>query len=80
MGPFSEISHSSSHTKERQCQVQVYSSRGSGKVRMETDEGKGQRLDSEVSPAGVEDRLDSMTMSRSVLLDDLTRRSRGAGD
>jgi len=27
------------------CQVQVYSGRGSGQVRTETDEGEGQRLD-----------------------------------
>ena len=30
------------------------------------DKGKGQRLDSEVSPARVEDRLDSMTRGSSV--------------
>jgi len=43
------------------CQVQVYSGRRSGQVRMEMDEGRGQRAGQEISPAGVGDRLDSMT-------------------
>jgi len=43
------------------CQVRVYSGRGSGQVRMETDEGRGQRAGQEISPAGVGDRLDSTT-------------------
>jgi len=36
------------------CQVRVYSSRGSGQVRMETDEGEGQRAGQGISLAGVE--------------------------
>jgi len=36
------------------CQVRVYSSKGSGQVRMETDEGEGQRAGQGISPAGVE--------------------------
>jgi len=43
------------------CQVQVYSGRGSGQVRMKADGGQGQGAGQEVSPAGVDDRLDSMT-------------------
>ena len=43
------------------CQVRVYSSRGSGQVRTKADEGQGQGAGQEVSPAGVGDRLDSMT-------------------
>jgi len=43
------------------CQVRVYSSRGSSQVRTKTDEGQGQGAGQEVSPAGVGDRLDSMT-------------------
>ena len=36
------------------CQVQVYSGRGSGQVRMKADEGEGQRAGQEISPARVE--------------------------
>ena len=43
------------------CQVRVYSGKGSGQVRTETDEGRGQRAGQEISPAGVGDRLDSTT-------------------
>ena len=43
------------------CQVRVYSGRGSGQVRTKTDEGQGQGAGQEVSPARVGDRLDSMT-------------------
>jgi len=43
------------------CQVRVYSSRGSGQVRMKMDEGQGQGAGQGVSPAGVGDRLDSTT-------------------
>ena len=43
------------------CQVRVYSGRGSGQVRTKADEGREQRAGQEVSPAGVGDRLDSMT-------------------
>jgi len=43
------------------CQVWVYSSKGSGQVRTETDEGRGQRAGQEISLAGVGDRLDSTT-------------------
>jgi len=43
------------------CQVRVYSGKGSGQVRTETDEGQGQRAGQEISPAGVGDRLDSTT-------------------
>ena len=43
------------------CQVRVYSGRGSSQVRTKTDEGRGQRAGQEISPAGVGDRLDSMT-------------------
>ena len=43
------------------CQVRVYSGRGSGQVRMKTDEGREQRAGQEISPAGVGDRLDSTT-------------------
>ena len=43
------------------CQVWVYSGKGSGQVRMETDEGREQRAGQEVSPAGVGDRVDSTT-------------------
>jgi len=43
------------------CQVQVYSSRGSGQVQMEMDEGEGQRLDKglvrpELGPIGFNDK------------------------
>ena len=44
-----------------ECQVWVYSSRGSGQVRTKTDEGQGQGAGQEVSPAGVGDHLDSTT-------------------
>jgi len=43
------------------CQVRVYSGKGSGQVRTETDEGREQRAGQEVSPAGVGDRVDSTT-------------------
>jgi len=43
------------------CQVRVYSGRGSGQVWTKTDEGQGQGAGQGVSPAGVGDRLDSMT-------------------
>jgi len=43
------------------CQVWVYSGRGSGEVWMKVDKGQGQGAGQEVSPAGVGDRLDSMT-------------------
>jgi len=43
------------------CQVWVYSGKGSSQVRTETDEERGQRAGQEISPAGVGDRLDSMT-------------------
>jgi len=43
------------------CQVRVYSGRGSGQVRTKTDRGRRQRAGQEVSPAGVGDRVDSMT-------------------
>ena len=43
------------------CQVRVYSGKGSSQVRTETDEGQGQRAGQEISPAGVGDRLDSTT-------------------
>jgi len=43
------------------CQVRVYSGKGSGQVRTETDGGQGQRAGQEISPAGVGDRLDSTT-------------------
>jgi len=43
------------------CQVQVYSGRGSGQVWTKADEGRGQRAGQEIIPAGVGDRLDSMT-------------------
>ena len=43
------------------CQVRVYSGRGSGQVRTKTDERREQRAGQEISPAGVGDRLDSMT-------------------
>jgi len=43
------------------CQVRVYSGKGSGQVRTETDEGRGQRAGQEISLAGVGDRLDSTT-------------------
>jgi len=46
---------------EGRCQVRVYSGRGSGQVRTETDEGREQRAGQEVSPAGVGDRVDSTT-------------------
>jgi len=45
----------------RICQVRVYSGRGSGQFRTETDEGRGQRAGQEISPAGVGNRLDSTT-------------------
>ena len=48
-------------SKQRNCQVQVYSSRGSGQVRTKTDEGQGQGAGQGVSPAGVGDSLDSTT-------------------
>jgi len=37
-----------------QCQVRVYSGRGSGQVRTKADEGEGQRAGQGISPAGVE--------------------------
>jgi len=37
-----------------ECQVRVYSGRGSGQVQTETDEGEGQRAGQGISPAGVE--------------------------
>ena len=37
------------------CQVWVYSGRGSGQVQMKVDEGQGQGAGQEVSPAGVGD-------------------------
>jgi len=43
------------------CQVQVYSSRGSSQVQTKTDRGQGQGAGQEVSPARVDDRLDSTT-------------------
>jgi len=43
------------------CQVRVYSGRGSGQVRTKMDEGQGQGAGQGVNPAGVGDRLDSMT-------------------
>jgi len=43
------------------CQVRVYSGKGSGQVRTETDGGQGQKAGQEISPAGVGDRLDSTT-------------------
>jgi len=43
------------------CQVRVYSGKGSGQVRTETDEGQVQRAGQEISLAGVGDRLDSTT-------------------
>ena len=43
------------------CQVRVYSGKGSGQVRTETDEGREQRAGQEVSPARVGDRMDSTT-------------------
>ena len=43
------------------CQVWVYSGRGSGQVRMKSDEGREQRAGQEVSPARVGDHLDSTT-------------------
>jgi len=43
------------------CQVRVYSGRGSGQVRMKVDKGRRQGAGQEVSPAGVGDRLDSTT-------------------
>jgi len=46
---------------EADCQVRVYSGKGSGQVRTETDGGQGQRAGQEISPAGVGDRLDSTT-------------------
>jgi len=46
------------------CQVWVYSGRGSGQVQTKMDEGRGQRAGQEVSPAGVGDRLDSMTKDK----------------
>jgi len=45
----------------RICQVRVYSGRRSGQVRMKAEEGQGQGAGQGVSPAGVGDRLDSMT-------------------
>ena len=56
---------------DRHCQVQVYSGRGSGQVRMKMDKGGGQRAGQEVSPAGVGDCLDSMT--RTTCVDPLRR-------
>ena len=47
--------------KPRNCQVRVYSSRGSSQVWTKTDEERGQRAGQEISPAGVGDRLDSTT-------------------
>jgi len=43
------------------CQVWVYSGKGSGQVRTETDEGEGQRLDKglvrlELGPIGFNDK------------------------
>jgi len=46
---------------EEDCQVRVYSGRGSGQVRTKADEGREQGAGQGVSPAGVGDRLDSMT-------------------
>ena len=43
------------------CQVWVYSGRGSSQVQIKADKGQGQGAGQEVSPAGVGDRLDSMT-------------------
>ena len=43
------------------CQVRIYSGKGSGQVRTETDEGREQRAGQEVSPAEVGDRVDSTT-------------------
>jgi len=43
------------------CQVQVYSGRGSSQVWTKADEGQGQGAGQGVSPAGVGDRLDSTT-------------------
>ena len=42
------------YPKEGDCQVRVYSGRGSGQVQTETDEGEGQRAGQGISPAGVE--------------------------
>jgi len=44
-----------------ECQVRVYSGRGSGQVRTKADKGQGQGAGQGVSPAGVGDRLDSTT-------------------
>jgi len=52
---------SSSFVSVPLCQVQVYSGRGSGQGWTKTDEGQRQGAGQEVSPAGVGDRLDSMT-------------------
>jgi len=51
----------SKKSSERMCQVQVYSGKGSGQVRTETDEGEGQRLDKglvrpELGPIGFNDK------------------------
>jgi len=43
------------------CQVRVYSGRGSSQVRTKADKGQGQGAGQGVSPAGVGDRLDSTT-------------------
>jgi len=43
------------------CQVRVYSGRGSGQVRTKADGGQGQGAGQEVSPARVDDHLDSTT-------------------
>jgi len=53
------------------CQVWVYSSRGFSQVRMEMDEGRGQRAGQEVSLARVSDCLDSTT--RMTCVDPLHR-------
>jgi len=61
------------------CQVLVYSGRGSGQVWIRVDEGRGQRAGQEISPAGVGDCLDSTTRDTSI--DPLCRfRSREDGD
>ena len=39
---------------QAECQVQVYSGRGSGQVQTKADEGEGQRAGLGISPAGVE--------------------------
>jgi len=49
-----------------ECQVQVYSSRGSGQGQMGVDKGRGQRAGQEISLVGDGDCLDSTTRVLSI--------------